>query len=500
MRKRIIVERLRHIPRLQFDLPGPGVWLLTGANGTGKTSLLGCLRRIAFQNAFPFHFPASRKSKRLDSYEGASITYELGPNSVTYTYRTERWVPTPKANSKLLDRFGYPTVVYLAANAERIEPQKEDFTPRAVRAAPQAIIDAANKIFLTDKFNALKTINIRRGVGSKAFLVELPSTGRALQYFSEKNLSLGELCILKLLKMMDACPPRSLVLIDEVELALHPTAQTELLQYLGEISDEKMLTIIVSTHSATLIKQAEKSKLLFLQVEDDGVVRCVKNCFPSYVLGHLAYREEAIHDVVVYVEDECARVLVEALIFRASAEIFREESLVPSCVVIPVGGFLNVLRFFDRQKSVLPILTRAYVVLDADAQTSVEAATSPDIIRIVQESAARISYLPYTPEVGLLEYLNRDRGRIVRALRTHYSSNTLQLAARDVPPLPGLNDAKPRKLCKQRIDAVTSRISAQLANAAPSDVEQVLFKLLAEQTYVQQRTDILRQLGPILRG
>jgi predicted ATPase len=500
MRKRITVERLRHIPRLQFDLPGPGVWLLTGANGTGKTSLLGCLRRIGFHNAFPYHFPASRKSDRLDSYEGSSITYELGSSSVTYTYRTERWVPTPKANSKLLGGFGYPAVVYLAANAERIEPQKEDFSPRAVRPAPQVIIDAANRIFLTDKFDALKTINLRRGVGSQAFLIELPSPARALRYFSEKNLSLGELCILKLLKMMDACPHRSLVLIDEVELALHPTAQTELLEYLEEVASAKSLTIILSTHSATLIKQKAKSKLLFLQVDDDGTVRCIKNCFPSYVLGYLAYKEEAVHDVVIYVEDNCARVLVEAFVFRACAEIFPEESLVPSCVVIPVGGYLNVLRFFDRQRAVLPMLTRAYVVLDADAQLGVNAATSPDIVRIGRDSAAQISYLPFTPEVGLLEYLNRDRPRIVRALRAHYSANTLQLAVRDVPALPGPNDAKPRKLCKQHIDAVTSAIAAQLPNATPSDVEEVLFKLLAEQTYAQQRAHILGQFGPILRG
>lgn len=500
MRKRITIERLRHIPRLQFDLPGPGVWLLTGTNGTGKTSLLGCLRRIGFQNAFPYHFPASRKSDRLDSYEGASITYELGSNSVTYTYRTERWVPTPKAQSKLLDGFGYPTVVYLAANAERIEPRKEDFSPRAVRSAPQAIIDAANRIFLTDKFDALKTINIRRGVGSQAFLVELPGTGRALRYFSEKNLSLGELCILKLLKMMEACPPQSLVLIDEVELALHPTAQTELLEYLEEVAADKALTIILSTHSATLIKQAARSKLLFLQVDDDGTVRCIKNCFPSYVLGHLAYKEEAVHDVVIYVEDDCARILVEVLAFRARAELFPEDSLVPSCVVIPVGGFLNVLRFFDRQRAALPMLTRAYVVLDADAQPGVMAATSPDVVRIARDSVTQISYLPYTPEVGLLEYLNSDRSRIIRALRAHYNANTLQLAARDVPALPGPAVAKPRKLCKQHIDAVASMISAQLPNATPSDVEQVLFKLLAEQTYVQHRAQILRQFGPILRG
>ncbi|MFM7350596.1 MAG: AAA family ATPase, partial [Erythrobacter sp.] len=40
------VRNLRNISRLRFELPDPGVWLLTAGNGAGKTTLLACLRRI----------------------------------------------------------------------------------------------------------------------------------------------------------------------------------------------------------------------------------------------------------------------------------------------------------------------------------------------------------------------------------------------------------------------------------------------------------------------
>ena len=111
----ITIENLRHIRRLQFSLPGAGVWLLTGANGMGKTSLLACLRRIGYSNAFPTHFPASQKSERLDSFDGSSVHYDVNGAAVTYRYRGERWVPHPKANSKLLEA-GFPSVRYIAAD------------------------------------------------------------------------------------------------------------------------------------------------------------------------------------------------------------------------------------------------------------------------------------------------------------------------------------------------------------------------------------------------
>ncbi|AIO33272.1 AAA ATPase domain protein [Burkholderia cenocepacia] len=501
MPRKITIKNLRHISNLEFEIPRRGVWLLTGANGTGKTSLLGCLRRIGFSNAFPIHFPASRMSDRLDSYEGASVTYETPGGAVTYTYRTERWVPTPRANSRVLETLGYPDVVYVAANADRIEPRKEDFSPRKVRAAPQELITAANQIFSSAKFDVLKTINVRKGVGNQAFLLELPTGNKqGKHYFSEKNLSLGELCILKLLRMLADCRQGSLILVDELELALHPTAQAELLRYLQQIADDKNLTIVVSTHSSTLIKQAPRDRILLLQADGDGAVSCTSRCFPSFVLGALAYREEAASDVVIYVEDDAARAIVEQLARRFIADQYQINSLVPSVSVVPVGGITNVLRFFTRQRPLLPAITRAFVVLDADAQATLDAARAEDIVRIYRDERRAISFLPFTPEVGLAQYLNASREQALAQLRQHFLFNTLTLRRADIGPVPADNAANLRDDCKRIVDEVCDRLSAQLPNASSDDVRLVLFKLLAEHTYVTNRPGVMQQFGPIIRG
>ncbi|CAB3972614.1 MULTISPECIES: ATP-dependent endonuclease [Burkholderia] len=498
MAVRITIENLRHIRRLEFSIPNTGVWLLTGANGTGKTSLLACLRRIGYSNAFPTHFPASQKSDRLDSFDGSSVRYDVNGAAVTYRYRGERWVPLPKANSKLLSQAGFPSVRYIAADATRIEPNKDDFQPRRVRPAHGDIIAAANRIFDTGKFNALKTINLRTGVGSDAFLLELPTVpGRNVRhYISEKNLSLGELCILKLLRLLKDCPRGSLVLIDELELALHPMAQVTLLRYLDDIAAEKALTIIVSTHSATLIKQANASRLLLLQEDAAGNIVCQDKCFPSLVLGALAYREETAADVIVYVEDEAAQVLVEQFAFRFMQQVYQNHQLAPSIQVIPVGGMTNVLRFFVRQRPLLPAITRCYVMLDADAEQTLNTARAEDIIRIRDRERAAISYLPVTPEVGLASFLHGSIRAVQDALRTHYR---LQIAVvqQDVGALPEPDD---REACKTLVSRVCGVIAEQLPNVASSDVKETLLKMLANHLFENEQARIMRLMGPIIRG
>lgn len=497
MATKITIENLRHIRRLEFSIPNTGVWLLTGANGTGKSSLLACMRRIGYNNAFPKHFPASRKSDRLDSFEGSSVRYDINGTTVTYRYRGERWVPLPKANSDLLSKAGYPSVRYIAADAARIEPRKEDFHPRRVRPARGDIIAAANMIFDTDKFNALKTINLRTGIGSEAFLLELPPhLGKnARHYISEKNLSLGELCILKLLRLLRDCPRGSLVVIDELELALHPMAQVMLLRHLDDIALEKALTIIVSTHSATLIKQANANRLLLLQDDGVGNVVCLDKCYPSLVLGAIAYREEAASDVIVYVEDEAAQILVEQFALRFIQQVFKNQ-LPPSIQVIPVGGITNVLRFFVRQRPLLPAITRCYVMLDADAEQVLNEARTEDIIRIRDQERESISYLPVTPEVGLATFLNANIRTIQDALRTHYRLQ-ISLVQRDVSQLP---DARDRDAYKALVTRVCNVIAEQLPSVGPAEVKATLLKLLADNLFANDRARVMQLIGPVIRG
>ena len=194
MIKRIVIKNLKPIRELTFDVPERGVYLLAGSNGAGKTSLLACLRRIGHRHAFAHHFASSQQSASLDNFEGTEVEYILNAQSVKYVYGGERWVPRPRSRNRLVDSFGYPNVLYIGATADRITPRPEDFNPRRIRPAAQMIRDTANRIFGTTKFDHLKTINLARGVGNSAFLIQSSPPPRS-KYYSERNFSLGELSV-----------------------------------------------------------------------------------------------------------------------------------------------------------------------------------------------------------------------------------------------------------------------------------------------------------------
>ena len=496
----ININKLRHIESLTFNIPSAGVWLLTGTNGTGKSSILGCLRRIGYKNAFPVHFPASSRTDQIDSNEGASIEYQTKHGSVAYTYRTERWVPTPKSGSSLLENLGYPEVIYIAADAERIEPRKEDFTPRKVTSAPSNLIDAANRIFNTNKFNTLKTVNARTGIGSQAFLLELASSTKAAKkYFSEKNFSLGELCVLKLLRKLANCKRGALILVDEIELALHPTAQAELLDYLNDIAKEKALTVIVSTHSATLIKRSNRNQILFLEKNSSGKISCTKGCFPSYVLGTLAYTEESAPDIIIYVEDESARAVTEQFTRRFLSSSIPHKHLTPEVCVIAVGGINEVLRFYIRQKPLLSSLTKSCVILDADAEATLEKAQKSDIRSIYNDKKNIINFLPFTPEIGLAQYLYQSREDFLKELREKFNTGRLQIRARDVPTPPKEDEENAGSICKEITDSICELISTQIPNTTHLTIKETLLKILAEIYFSQNKAEVMRLFSTILK-
>ena len=66
-------------------------------------------------------------------------------------------------------------------------------------------------------------------------------------------------------------------MIDEIEIALHPKAQINLLRKLKDIAAQKNLTIIFSTHSSTLIKSSDRSKILYLERQSQLLIK-FSNC------------------------------------------------------------------------------------------------------------------------------------------------------------------------------------------------------------------------------
>lgn len=497
MLKKVTIKNVKNIKELTFDIPDPGVYLLTGSNGSGKTTLLACLQRIGQAQAFAYHFSSSNRSTSLDSFHDAQISYTLDSREVVYTYGGERWVPRPRSQNKLLRELGYSAVFYIGATADRITPRQEDFIPRGISPAHEKIRATANRIFDTNKFDLLKTINLTRGSGNPAFVMQIPSSNPP-EYYSERNFSLGELCVLKLLRYLINCDNSSLVLIDELELALHPKAQIELYRHLSEIAPEKNLTIIFSTHSASLLKFVNHKQILFLE-SNLGIVSSQKGCYPTYALGHLSYDEERAPDVIFYVEDDAAVAVIDVFIRKCIAYKYSNNNMLfPTVHVIPIGGFLNVIRFLGRSDAILPPSTKSFALLDKDVKDEslkeFRRNNNHKILQEFQKNEKRIGYLPWAPEVGLIDFFLNSRSDAQRTVRDIFSNNMLSINYQDIKAPPNNN----RDACKSLLSEISNHLSSQLPNKESEDVRKQLFSAFAEWYFNKNKSSIMNDICSLL--
>jgi len=487
----IEIRHVKNLVALDFEIPGPGVYVLTGENGAGKTSLLACLARVGIPDAFPRHFKTSNASTKLDIYIGATVSY-VSPDptqSVTYAYSGVRWEPAPKKNgATLLANIGYSQVLYIAADGARVTPRREDFKPNKITPASHFISSKANLILGTSKFDDLKTVNVRRGKGQQAFVIEYEEN----EYVSERNFSLGELAVLKLLRALEKAPDKSLAIIDELELALHPLAQERLLAEIKKIAKEKALTVVFSTHSATLIGTIDRQHLLFLERQGKKVV-CVRGCYPTYALGRMAPTSDHRPEVVLLVEDAAAERLIRSSL-RHALKTLNLSSASPTIAVMPIGPYDAVLRFLDKSSSIFSPQTRVTAFLDQDCIEALDPptlttppaagfATSPTVIKpaakanfdlqkLYHQIKKNVAFLSVTPEVGVVNALAISGNDFLVLLMDALSNNSILSV-----PLPlsvgSTNDPTARSNAKTSLDRFSDALHAKTGKSREFLLDQI---------------------------
>lgn len=424
------IENLKNIRVLEFEIPVSGVHILTSVNGSGKTTLLTCLERIVNPYAFQRHFRTS-SGDQFDNFRNARIIYTNGLRSVSYRYKGVRWVPSPRGNSNILSVLGFSQVIFLTSTDERFYFQNQDLNAANIVAAPQDLKDAMNEIFETTKFTELRRIKLTgKGLGNTrrnfGYVLPLPNVDGQRRYFSEKNFSLGEVLILNALLQLLNTTNNGLILIDEIELALHPKVQIKFLKYLERIADQKHSTVILSTHSASLIKSAPR--LIFLSRNHIGNVDVEYDCYPAIALQNVAITDEVQPDIVFFVEDTSAKYLLEQLInfYLTNINIIRR----PIIKILPVAGYQQTVSFMVSSMSYLiPSNTSVFTFLDQDVNVTIQALSikpnrsngEQELLNLFNNNNVRIKYLPITPELGIVDYLNQNPNNHIAPLQTLFN-------------------------------------------------------------------------------
>ena len=438
--KKIIIKNLRNIRNLEFEIPKPGIWVLTGKNGAGKSTLLGALWRIKEPNAFQTYFPSS-SLKNLDNHEGASISYIIEKESkeekVTYKRRSIRWPPTPRRNAHILNNIGFDKVELITVDEKRIFPRKEEFhiNNKKQKKAEKFIIDGANITFNTNKFDNLKVLNITRGI-NPAYLIETING----KFYSEKNFSLGELNVIKLLERLDRAKKikNVLILIDEFDMALHPIAQKNLIEFLDIYTKEYKHTIIFSTHSASIIKYIEPEKIIHLK-DKKGSVAVIKSPSIYEVLEDLSEDIHMTEGPRVFCEDEQAKKFIEVAYTRYT----NKKGLKPiTFKPLICNSWTHVI---DRARETNNEGGRFIAIPDKDIE---EIQNYDDEIRGIKNN---VKPLPITPEVAIVKYYMEEKEKFIKMIHE-------EIIKRDIPI--SMDDLKS---CFYKI-VITKKVMSKLKN------------------------------------
>ena len=306
--------------------------------------------------------------------------------------------------------------------------------------------------------------------------------------------------MLKLVKKVEECDENSLLLIDELEMALHPSAQVELYHYLKRRAEVKNLTVIFSTHSVTLIKTARRQEIIYLKRECDRFV-AIKGPYPSVVLGSLASVEERSADLVVYVEDACAESIVEPMLNYVATEKFGKNSFVfPKIVVVPVGGFREVVAFLKRHNALHRPEIRSFALLDEDVMTETHRQwrknDNLEMQTWFKKYQKQIMYLPWSPENGLYGMCSKHHTEFRAKVRDLLRDPALQLHRFDRKKIDALDGSRKRKATKRWYEKLVNCLCEQTAKD-DIEVRRALGTILAKHYILQNRADALRNFGPM---
>lgn len=304
--------------------------------------------------------------------------------------------------------------------------------------------------------------------------------------YSEAVAGCGEIAVAIMVKKINEAPNNSLILLDEPEVSLHPSAQEKLQKYLLEQSIKKHIQFVVSTHSPSFIKDLPNNAIKVFVNMPDGYFNIIEeNVSAKTAFQIVGY--PVIDTDIIKVEDKLAKYVLEAVIRKY-------EQTNPAYKTIKIhytpGGaksiykdVTNILKF---EKSTY---NRYYFVLDGDQFNVFDDISTWELGKITKENllkhVADTSEMNLSTVKELFPHNTSDSDEIIINIIRKY----IEYANKHVLLLPALtpeeliwdNDLCLTKLKSILVDESKSNEKYDEINNV-SDYKQK-FKLLAESIY-----------------
>lgn len=316
---KIIISHIKNIKKAELEVPfDNGIYTFVGANGCGKSSLMLCMAQLLSKYQL-------RKLQDGDIDNNSFVEYRVGGLVQKWCWKSSNHLMSKgqsfKYNGMYEGSLFYGTRFEDSTNIEQMI-QEGKITEEKIADADQQVKDQLSYIIHGDYMHYRTLMRLKNkkvadelGITNRPYFIRV---GASL--ISQYRMSSGECLLISLLHFLyNSIERRSLpvdkkvlVLIDELELALHPIAINRLMEYLQKLVNEHSnLVIYLSSHSPEVIRRMRPSSLYRLN-NDNGNLTLESNCYPSYLIRDLY--SNVTPDFLLLVEDHLAQLVVNRVL------------------------------------------------------------------------------------------------------------------------------------------------------------------------------------------
>lgn len=214
--------------------------------------------------------------------------------------------------------------------------------------------------------------------------------------YSSFNAGAGEECLTNILSTLLNAEDESFIVIEEIEIGIHPSCLKRLIHVIFKIASDKKLQMVITTHSPTFLRACPKEALVLAERNDDRVL-FTKNPNVEYAISCIAGKESLQKKLFLVCEDDVAVCLIREVLPPKIKNLL---------IVKGYGGKeeliknAQTLRTADSSKKIL-------IIWDGDARSETHYAER------AKKEDFPFDYLPTdkSPEEYIIEKLDTEEGK-----------------------------------------------------------------------------------------
>ena len=175
--------------------------------------------------------------------------------------------------------------------------------------------------------------------------------------YSECFAGSGELAVVNLVLQISDLDEFGLLLLDEPETSLHPGAQVRLIEYLLEVTRDKKIQVVISTHSPTFVDYLPTAALIILDETDEGIN---PRSVPSKELAFYSLGKTEKDKVIILTEDALIQALVERVIHQYASDEVKQK------IIVKAASDGATMMLSNHARSYMLMGNRVIMIVDGD--------------------------------------------------------------------------------------------------------------------------------------